>query len=138
MAGDELHALGHHGLYRAHHPALDTGHIGDQGAGAQQVAVLPHPIQEGGGVQPEDDPVRPGDQRFKVMVGTGTDIFLFQGPGHGGGVLVDAGDPVSFAGKNLGVFAAQQTQAHNEIGMTVIHPNVTHFPPDRSWRPESA
>ena len=113
VAGNELHALRQHLLHRLHHAALYAGNIGYQRAGADQVAVPLDPFQQHSGVQAKDDVIRVLHQVVKVFVAALADIGVFQRIIQRALAVGNAGHAVAFLAEHLGIFAAQQAQAHN-------------------------
>ena len=79
VAGDKFHTLRQGGLHRLDHTALDTGHIRDHRAGADELTVLFDPVQQHGGVEAEDDAVGLPYQILKIRIFTGADVAMLQG-----------------------------------------------------------
>ena len=79
VAGDKFYTLRQGGLHRLDHTALDTGHIRDHRAGADEWTVPFDPVQQHGGVEAEDDAVGLPYQILKIRIFTGADVVMLQG-----------------------------------------------------------
>ena len=123
VAGDKLRPLGQSGLHRLHHAALHAGNIRHHRAGLDQMPVLLDPLQQNSRVQTKDDAIRAGNQCVKILGRTLGNIFMLQGVVDGLAAAGDARYMVAMAAEHLGVSAAQQAQAHDQIGFRFIqHP----------------
>ena len=78
VAGDELHTLRTHGLHRLHKAGLDAGDIGKDAAGLDEMAVGLEPVDEGRGVEAEDDVVGLRDEVLEIVGLAGLDIAVVE------------------------------------------------------------
>ena len=78
VAGDELHTLRTHGLHRFHKAGLDAGDIGKDAAGLDEMAVGLEPVDEGRGVEAEDDVVGLRDEVLEIVGLAGLDIAVVE------------------------------------------------------------
>ena len=67
VTGDELHTVRAEGLHRLHKAGLDAGHIREDAAGLEEGAVGLEPLDQGRGVQAEDDMVGLTHQILKIV-----------------------------------------------------------------------
>ena len=79
MASDELHPCRAHRLHRLHKAGLDAGDIGKDAAGLEKRAVRPEPVDEGRGVQTEDDVVGLRDEILEIVGLAAGDIAVVEG-----------------------------------------------------------
>ena len=113
VAGDELHALRTHGLHRLHKAGLDAGDVGKDAAGLDEMAVGLEPVDEGRGVEAKDDVVGLRDEVLEIVGLSAGDIAVAL-------AAVDAVHMEPGFGKLEGVFAAQQSEAHDQITLCFI------------------
>ena len=78
VAGDELHTLRTHGLHRLHKAGLDAGDIGKDAAGLDEMAVGLEPVDEGRGIEAEDDVVGLRDEVLEVVGLSAGDIAVVE------------------------------------------------------------
>ena len=123
MTGDELHTVRAEGLHRLHKAGLDAGHIREDAAGLEEGAVGLEPLDQGRGVQAEDDMVGLPHKILKIVGLAADDVALIQRILQMALAAVDAVHMEPGLGQLQRVLAAQQTQTHNEITLCFIqHP----------------
>ena len=115
VAGNELHPCRAHGLHRLHKAGLDAGHIREDAAGLEERAVGFEPLQQGRGVQAEDDVVGLLHQIFKIMGLAAGNVAVVEGILQVPLAAVDAVHMETGFGQLQGILAAQQTKTHHEI-----------------------
>ena len=79
VAGNELHTRRAHRLHRLHKAGLDAGDVGEDAAGLEKRAVCPEPVDEGRGVQAEDDVVGLRDKILEIVGLAAGDIAVVEG-----------------------------------------------------------
>ena len=127
VAGNELHACRAHGLHRLHKAGLYAGHIRENAAGLEQMPVGFEPLQQGCGVQTEDDVVGLLHQILKIVGLAAGDIAVAEGVLQMPLAAVDAVHMEAGFRQLQCVLAAQQAKAHHEITLCFIQ----HVPPPR-------
>ena len=120
MAGDELDPCRAEGLHRLHQAGLDAGHIREDAAGLEERAVRPEPLDEGRGVEAEDDVVGLPDKVFKIVGFAPLDVAMVERELQVALAAVDTVHMEPGFGEFQRIFAAQQAEAHHEITLRFI------------------
>ena len=120
VAGDELHPCRAHRLDGLHKAGLHARDVRKDAPGLEEVAVGLEPLDEGSGVQAEDDVVGLTYQIFKIVGLAAADVAVVEGVLQVSLAAVDAVHGKAGFGQFQRILAAQQAQAHDEITFCFI------------------